>query len=159
MERRIRRVIVFCCFWLFGIVVGPVEAQEGQGDGLSNFTSRIAEVFGAPTREAVAQGGRGAESNGTSSHVFQATLDLIAEIETLREGMAVVDYPGEAEPQEGRAPVHAYVKASEVLEKVARIQNRLGIEAVVPGFIPAKQIVPADVLGQVHRSTRRDPED
>ena len=152
MKKRAAWVTIFCCFWLFGIVLGPVEAQEGQGDGLSNFTSRIAEVFGAPTKEAAAQGRRGSESNGTSSHVFQATLDLIAEIETLREGMAVVDYPGEAEPQEGRVPVHAYVKASEVLEKVARIQNRLGIEAVAPGFIPAKQIVPADVLGQVHRA-------
>ena len=153
MKKRAAWATIFCCSWLFGIVLGPVEAQEGQGDGLSDFTSRIAEVFGTPTREAAAQGRSEPESNGTSSHVFQATLDLIAEIETLREGMAVVDYPGEAEPQGGRAPVHAYVKASEVLEKVARIQNRLGIEAVVPGFIiPAKQIVPADVLGQVHRA-------
>ena len=152
MKKQFAWVTIFCCFWLSGIVVEPVEAQEGQGDGLSNFTSRIAEVFGAPTKEATALRGRGSESNVTSSHVFQATLDLIAEIETLREGMAVVDYPGEAEFQEGRAPVHAYVKASEVLEKVARVQNRLGIEAVVPGFIPAKQIVPADVLGQVHRT-------
>jgi len=169
MKKQAAWVTIFCCFWLSGIVVGPVEAQEGQGDGLSNFTSRIAEVFGTPTKEAVALRGeepesnvtsrrgrgQGPENNVTSSHVFQATLDLIAEIETLREGMAVVDYPGEAEPQEGRAPVHAYVKASEVLEKVDRIQNRLGIEAVVPGFIyhiPAKQIVPADVLGQVHRT-------
>jgi len=155
MKKQATWATIFCCFWLSGIVVGPVEAQEGQGNGLSNFTSRIAEVFGAPTREAAALRGEGPESNVTSSHVFQATLDLIAEIETLREGMAVVDYPGEAESQEGRAPVHAYVKASEVLEKVDRIQNRLGIEAVVPGFIyhiPAKQIVPADVLGQVHRT-------
>ena len=150
MKKQAAWATIFCCFWLSGIVVGPVGAQEGQGDGLSNFASRIAEVFGAPTREAAAQGRRGPESNVTPSHVFQATLDLIAAIETLREGMAVVDYPGEAEPQEGRAPVHAYVKASEVLEKVARIQNRLGIEAVAPGFIPVKQIVPADVLGQVH---------
>ena len=155
MKKQATWAMIFCCFWLSGIVVGPVEAQEGQGNGLSNFTSRIAEVFGAPTREAAALRGEEPESNVTSSHVFQATLDLIAEIETLREGMAVVDYPGEAEPQEGRAPVHVYVKASEVLEKVDRIQNRLGIEAVVPSFIyhiPAKQITPADVLGQVHRT-------
>ena len=32
-------------------------------------------------------------------------------------------------------------------------KNRLGMEAADPGFIPVKQIVPADVLGQVHRST------
>ena len=152
MKKQAAWVTIFCCFWLSGIVVGPVEAQEGQEDGLSNFTSRIAEVFGAPTREAAALREEGPESNVTSSHVFQATLDLIAEIETLREGMAVVDYPGEAESQKGRAPVHAYVKASEVLEKIARIQNSLGIEAGVPGFIPAKQIVPADVLGQVYRA-------
>ena len=93
------------------------------------------------------------ESNVTPSHVFQATLDLIAEIEILREAMAGVDYPGEAELQEGRAPVHAYARALEVLEKVARTQRRLGMEAVDPGSIPVKTIVPADVLGQVQRST------
>ena len=93
------------------------------------------------------------ESNVTPSRVFQATLDLIAEIEILREAMAVVDYPGEAELQEGRAPVHVYARALEVLEKVARMQRRLGMEAVDPGFIPVKTIVPADVLGQVQRGT------
>ena len=50
MKKRVAWVTIFCCFWLSGIVVGPVEAQEGQGDGLSDFTSRIAEVFGTPIK-------------------------------------------------------------------------------------------------------------
>ena len=147
MKKRVKKVMIFCCLGLFGITVGPVKAQEGQGNALMNW------VLGVQPKEAAAQGEEGSESNVTPSHVFQATLDLIAEIEILREGMAVVDYPGEAEPQEGRAPVHVYAKASEVLEKVARVQSRLGMEEVDPGFIPVKEIVPADVLGQVHRST------
>ena len=147
MKKRVISVTLFCYLGLFGITVGPVKAQEGQGNALMNW------VLGVQPKEAAAQGEQGSESNVTPNHVFQATLDLIAEIEILREGMAVVDYPGEAEPQEGRAPVHAYAKASEVLEKVARVQNRLGMEEVDPGFIPVKEIIPADVLGQVHRST------
>ena len=173
MKRQVRKVIVFFFIGLFGItvrpveaqeepeilllptiyvqnpLVGPVEAQEGQKDVWSNFTSRLAEVLGVQTQEAATQGGESSESNITPSHVFQATLDLIAEIEILREVMAAADFPGEAEPQEGRAPIHAYAKAIEMLGKVARIQRRLGMEPVDPGPIPIKNIVLADVLREV----------
>ena len=146
MMKRVWQAAIVGGLVLSGLSVGPVEAQDSWSDW-------AAQLFGTQVGEVAAQGAENGASNVTPSHVFQATLDLIAEIEILREGMAVADYPGEAEPQEGRAPVHAYAKASEVLEKVARVQNRLGMEAVDPGFIPVKQIVPADVLDQVHRST------
>ena len=156
MKRQIRQVVVmFFSLGLFGIVVGPVKAQEGQGDSWSDLTSRLAEVFGAQTNEAVAQGEAlaqeegGTASNVTTSQVFQATLDMIAEIEILREGMAVVDYPGEADPQEGRSPVHTYAKALEAMEKVARAQRKLGMIPVDPGLIPVKHITTADVMREV----------
>lgn len=142
MKKRIWQAVVCCSFVLSGLSIGPVEAQDSWSDW-------AAQWFGTQVGEVGAQGSEEAASNVTPSHVFQATRDLLAEIEILREAMAVADYPGESEPQEGRAPVHVYARTLEVLEKVARTQRRLGIEVVNPGFIPVKAIVPADVLGQV----------
>ena len=83
------------------------------------------------------------------SHVFQATLDLISEIHLLRDAMGVADFPGEAEAQEDRAPVHAYAKSLEVMKKVSRFQRKLGIRPGRVGQIPVKNIVPKDVLSSV----------
>ena len=84
----------------------------------------------------------------TPSHVFQAVRNLIAEIGILREELGVYDYPPEAELQEDRAPVHAYVKTLEVLTKVSGIQRRMGVPAAPVGRVPFKEIVPGDVLGE-----------
>ena len=149
MKKRVIPVTLFCYPVLFGILVGPVDAQEGQGDNWSNFTSRLAEVFGTPPKEAAAQGEEGSESNVTPSHVFQATLNVLSEIEILRNEMAADDYPSQAELQEGRSPFHAYAKTIEVLRKVARFQRKLGMIPVDPGQIPVKNITPTDVLGSV----------
>ncbi len=149
MKKRVRRVTILCCLGLFGIAVGPVEAQEEQEDSWSHFTSRMTEVFGVQTREAAAQEEGGGESNVTPSHVFQATLDVLSEIDILRNEMAVDDYPSQAELQEGRSPVHAYAKTLEVLNKVARAQRKLGMIPVDPGQIPVKNITPTEVLGSV----------
>ncbi len=135
--------MIFCCLGLFGISVGVGEAQEGQGNRLMNW------VLGVQAQEAAAQGEEGTESNVTPSHVFQATQDLIAEIEILREAMGTSDYPGEAEPQEGRAPVHVYAKTLEVMRKVSRVQSKFGITPVEVGQMPVKNVVPKDVLGNV----------
>ena len=149
MKKRVRRATIFCSLGLFGISVGPVEAQERQEDSWSHFTSRIAETFGFQTREAAAQEEEGTESNVTPSHVFQATLDLLSEVEILRNEMAVADYPSEAELQEGRSPFHAYAKSIEVMGKVTRVQRKFGMSPVDPGQIPVKNITPTDVLGSV----------
>ena len=103
----------------------------------------------SPVGTAFAQSLQTDRANVTPSHVFQATLDLISEIELLREAMGVNDYPSEAEPQEDRAPVHVYSKSLEVMKKVARFQRRLGMPPGRVGQIPVKQIVPKDVLGSV----------
>ena len=88
----------------------------------------------------------------TPSHVYQATSDLISEIEILREAMGVTIYPVEAELQEDRAPVHVYSKSLEVLEKIAAAQRRLGIEPARVGQIPVKDIKPGDVYRSVQNS-------
>ncbi len=86
----------------------------------------------------------------TASHVFRATKDLLAEIEVLRDELGVAGYPVEPEFLEDRAPVHAYAKSLEVMQKVARVQSRYGLTPVEVGLIPPKEIVPADVLRSVN---------
>ena len=88
----------------------------------------------------------------TPSHVYQATSDLISEIDILREAMGVTVYPVEAELQEDRAPVHVYSKTLEVLEKISAAQRRLGIDPVSIGQIPVKDIIPGDVYRSVQTS-------
>jgi len=88
----------------------------------------------------------------TPSHVYQATSDLISEIEILREEMGITVYPVEAELQEDRAPVHVYSKSLEVVEKIAAAQRRLGIDPVRVGQIPVKNIIPGDVYKSVRTS-------
>ena len=88
----------------------------------------------------------------TPSHVYQATSDLISEIEILREAMGITVYPVEAELQEDRAPIHVYSKSLEVLEKISAAQRRLGMPPAPIGQIPVKDIKPGDVYRSVQNS-------
>ena len=145
MQKRMRQAVICCCLGLFGISAGPVEAQQSWSDSGVWVRSTVGEA---------AIRGEGDDNSGiTPSHVFQATQDLIAEIEILRETRSLSDYYNEAEPQEGRAPVHVYAKTLEVMRKVARIQRKFGMTPVEVGQIPVKAIVPEDVLGRVQAIT------
>ena len=88
----------------------------------------------------------------TPSHVYQATSDLIAEIDIVRDAMGVTVYPVEAEPAEDRAPIHVYAKSLEVLEKVSASQKRLGMRPAKIGQIPVKPITDKDVFKSVQNS-------
>ena len=142
MKRRPNQVAMLCFLGILiasGLPAGsPTEPREG-------VHSIAAKVLGAISREALAQ-----DSNEiTPSHVYQATSDLISEIELLRDAMGVTVYPVEAEVQEDRAPVHVYSKSLEVLEKIAASQRRLGMAPARIGQIPVKDIRPKDVYGSV----------
>ena len=88
----------------------------------------------------------------TPSHVYQATWDLIAEIEILRDAMGVTVYPVEADPQDDRAPIHVYAKSLEVLAKIAAAQKRMGMTPAPIGQIPVKRIEMQDVHASVQNS-------
>ena len=145
---RVRLVAVFCCLGLFGVSSVPIGSPgadpRGAGGGI---LSAVVKPLRFIQREAFAQ-----EAGGevTASHVHQTISDLISEIEVLREAMGVTDYPPEAEPQEDRAPTHAYAKTLEVLEKISAAQRRLGIAPVKTGQIPVKVIEARDVLDSVN---------
>ena len=119
----------------------------------------FAGAFGSPPAWAAEDTGffdtisRWFESDGpedarglTSGHVFQASQDVISEIELLREELGVYDFPVEAEAIEGRSPVHAYVKALELLTKVSKVQLRFGIPVAEVRHVPFKEIRPGDVV-------------
>ena len=88
----------------------------------------------------------------TPSHVYQATSDLIAEIDILRDAMGVTVYPVEAEPAEDRAPIHTYAKSLEVLEKISAAQKRMGMNPARIAQIPVKEITAKDVHASVQNN-------
>ena len=83
MKKRMKWTVLCCCFGLFGIPAGPVEAQQSWSDWGAWF--RTAEGEAAIQEEGAATG------DITPSHVFQATQELIAEIEVLRGAMGISD--------------------------------------------------------------------
>ena len=91
----------------------------------------------------------GGETGVTPSHVHQATLDLIAEIEILRRATGVADDPREAEAGEEQSATHAYAKSLEIMEKTARFQKRLGMIPVDVQRMPAGHIAQKDVSRNV----------
>ena len=127
------------------------EAEDGGGGGILStilqwFQGRNLDTDPEGEQAQARQQGREADGKEvTLSHVYQAIRNLIAEIEILRQATGVVDAPPEADPREEQAPIHAYSKSLEVMEKTARVQRRLGMIPVEVGPIPVKRITPQDV--------------
>ena len=161
----IQRLPKLCSPVLFWICISMGAAHSAEGNPTSVFSSllewvrsRIADV--APQREHESPkeqylqeerqpGDAGAVS---PSHVYQAVLDLIAEVVILRHAVGVSDAPGEAVIREGSLPVHVYAKSMEVMEKVARLQTRLNLTPMEVGRIPVKYITPLDVYHNVQKT-------
>ena len=137
-------------------VAAPVEEKESDGEGIFSsilqwFRGRSAQ----PPRDGKPAHGRlrppGDDvKDVTLSHVYQATLDLIAELHILRTATGAADSPREFIPREDRTPIHAFAKSLEVMDKTARVQRRLGMIPVDVGQIPVKTISPRDSYRKVH---------
>ena len=143
MNVRPNQVAILCCLGLFGASSLPIDSSVDDRGGI---VSAVIKPLRMLQREAHAQ------DDITPSHVYQATSDLISEIEVLREAMGVYVYPVEAEAQDDRAPIHVYAKSLEVLEKISAAQRRLGMAPAPIGQIPVKNIVPKDVYRSVQNS-------
>ena len=135
---------------LLGLSVASGAAAES---GVGDFFTKLIEPLRIQI-DAHAQDRTDVRDPITPSHVYQATLDLIAEIEILREALGIFDYPAEAEPQADRSPIHVYAKSLEVMQKVAWAQRRLGILPTKVGQIPVKEITPKDVFASVESNIR-----
>ena len=139
MKIRARQMAMFCCVGLLGASWLPTPVDGGGG-----ILAAVIKPLRFIQREAVAQG-----SEMSPSHVYQLVSDLHMEIYIVREAMGVTDYPIEAEPDENRAPIHAYARTLEVRRKIAAAQRRLGMAAGRAGQIPVKSITPKDVYSSV----------
>ena len=119
----------------------PDRAQDGRAGAATSVNQR----FGRRSPSEPQDGG----NEITPSHVYQATTDLIAEIEILRTAMNIADTPRKADLQEDRTPIHAYTKSLEVMGKTAFVQRRLGMIPVEVGRIPTGAIAPKDIYRNV----------
>ena len=161
-----------CVAFLLSPGAAPVAGGDSAGAGLApagaadtadaDPVDRLLRAFPnlLPVRPARAQQlDPGATDDGRPADVHRAVTELVAEIELLRGAAGVADHPPEAEPQEDRLPIHAYVKAAEVMKKVARLQTRLGVAPEPAPGMPVHAIGPQDVLaylqltiGELHRT-------
>ena len=132
------------------------EAVQTEEAGTGSLFSRIVEWFRGDGSETDSETDlqppekqEAAEETITLSHAYQATRDMIAEIEILRQATGVSAAPRETTPRDDRAPIHAYSKSLEVMEKTARVQRRLGMIPVEVGNIPVRRIAPDDLYRSV----------
>jgi len=133
-----------------------IEAVQTEEAGTDSLFSRIVEWFRGDGSETDSKTDpqppekqEAAEKTITLSHAYQATRDMIAEIEILRQATGVSAAPRETAPRDDRAPIHAYSKSLEVMEKTARVQRRLGMIPVEVGNIPVRRIAPDDLYRSV----------
>ena len=145
MNIRPNHVAMLCCVGLLGASSLPLDSSLDDRGGI---VSAVVKPLRMLQSEAMAQ----ETSDITPSHVYQATSDLISEIDILRDAMGVTVYPVEAEAQDDRAPIHVYSKSLEVLEKISAAQRRLGMTPAGIGQIPVKKITPKDVYKSVQNS-------
>ena len=136
---------MLCCLGLCGFSIGATTDTDGDGGGIFSsilmwFQDRPGDA--APERE-------DDETDVTPIHVHQETLDLIAEIETLRRATGVADDPRDAGAGEDHSATHACAKSLEITEKTARFQKRLGMIPVDVERMPAGNIAQKDVSRNV----------
>ena len=143
MNIRPNQAAILCCLGLFAGSSLPIGSSVDERGGI---LSAVIKPLRMIQREAVAQD---VGNDITPSHVYQATSDLISEIEILRDAMGVTAYPIEAEAQDDRSPIHVYAKSLEVLEKISASQKRLGMAPARISQIPVKNIVAKDVFKSV----------
>ena len=126
------------------------ESTHAEESNKRSIFSRMIEWFrGEPSEVAPEQEQATAEKDITLSDVYQATRDMIAEIEILRKATGVADAPRKMVLRHDQAPIYAYSKSLEVMEKTARVQRRFGMIPVEIGTIPVKRITPEDLYRSV----------
>ena len=130
--------------------VEQADAAHAEEIGKRSIFSRMIDWIRGETSEVAPEREPAtAEKDIALSHVYQATLDMIAEIEILRKATGVADVPRQMALRNDQAPIYAYSKSLEVMEKTARVQRRLGMIPVEIGNIPVNRITPEDLYRRV----------
>ena len=125
------------------IQVQPDDTQPVQGFEPKRVEPR--ESLLAEDRER-----EGDSAEVTHSDVYRATVDLIGELDILRDVQGIADErPAEPPSQPDQHPIRAFVKSLTVMNKTARVQRRLGMIPVEVRSVPVGPIAPHHVLRSV----------
>ena len=89
-----------------------------------------------------------AQEQITPSHVYQKTLQIMAEIEDIRAAENITTTYREPGVQTNKRPLHVYSKSLEVIEKIGRYQDILGIKRVETNQLPLRTVTPREVYEQ-----------
>ena len=158
--RRLPRLCLLALLWTFIPAAEAAEAEPTQGGPSDAFfsvlewirswtTDDAQRVQDAPESRSSQREQPDDRRDVTLGHVHRAILDLSAEIELLRHALGVSDLPRAFELRRGVLPIHAYVKSIEVMEKVARLQERFNLTPIEAGRMPVGSVGPADAYHNV----------
>ena len=89
-----------------------------------------------------------AQEQITPSHVFQKAQQIMKEIEVIREAANKNTAAREPGVQTNKRPLHVYSKSLELIEKIGRYQEIIGIERVGTKQIPLRKVTPKEVYVQ-----------
>ena len=141
-------VLLLCCVGLSGVLSAPATPEEREPGG---FISSILEWFRGEEKaspEPQTKPSHDAEEISTT-HVYQAATELLAEIEVLRRATRVTDAPPAADVTAHQTLTHAYTKALEVQVKTARLQQRLGMIPAEVASIPVNDLTARDLHSNI----------
>ena len=125
------------------VQVQPDETQPEQGFEPKRVEPR--ESLPAEDREREVD-----SAEVTHSDVYRATVDLVGELDILRDVQGIADErPAEPPLQPDQHAIHAFVKSLAVMDKTARVQRRLGMIPVEVRSVPVGPIAPHHVLRSV----------
>ena len=125
------------------VQVQPDETQPVQGFEPKRVSPR--ESLLAEDRER-----EGDYAEVTHSDVYRATVDLIGELDILRDVQGIADErPAEPSLQSDQHAIHAFVKSLVVMDKTARVQRRLGMIPVEVRSVQVGPTAPHHVLRSV----------
>ncbi|MDD9963909.1 MAG: hypothetical protein OXU70_17675 [Gammaproteobacteria bacterium] len=88
-------------------------------------------------------------STQSSGGLLEATEVVRREIGILRSELGANDFPAQAESHQDRTPIHVYVKALEVMAKVAALQRRLGVPVGEVRSLPLSDVSADEAMGAV----------
>lgn len=84
-------------------------------------------------------------SANNPSIVYQAANNIEQNIQEIRRHQNITSSPREPDIQIAKTPIHAFTKALEVFEKVARYKKIQNLSITEVATLPNKKVTPADV--------------
>lgn len=129
---------------------GPEASPRVRGGAIRLLLGAvIVLVVALPVGAQEMPGGMMPAGGMTPSDVHQHARWVIAEIQAIREHEGVTETPRDPGTQVNKLPIHVYQKAVEVMGKVGRYQESLGMEPMEVDALPFTALTPEVVFAPV----------